>query len=98
MHVGCGIAFAGHFIRWDSGLQLGNFSIIEIDVHRGGIFFEVFAALGSRDRNDVVALRENPGECELAGRDVFALGDFADAGDKRLVLVKIFGGEAWVTL
>ena len=47
------------------------------EVHVGGadVLLEVGDPLGAGDRDDVVALREHPGERELAGRAALVLGD-----------------------
>jgi hypothetical protein len=79
-------------------LQLGNFSIIEIDVHRGGIFFEVFAALGAGDRNDVVALRENQASASWPGVTCLRSAILRTRATSAWFLSKFSGGEAWVTL
>jgi hypothetical protein len=36
--------------------------IAEIHVESGDILVEIFAALGARDRDDIIALSEHPGE------------------------------------
>ena len=60
-----------------------------MDVRGGGILFQVFAALGARDGDEVFAFRQHPGECQLPRRRVFALRDFADARDQQIVLGKV---------
>ena len=47
----------------------------ERQVRRGGVLLQPRAALRARDRDDVVALRQQPGERDLRRRRVAALGD-----------------------
>ena len=46
---------------------------VEFHMHRPKIFFQIFATLGPRYSNDVVALVQDPGEGDLGGGDTFVL-------------------------
>ena len=62
-----------------------------MDVGGGGVFFEVFAALGSGDGDEVVAFGENPGlERSLAGLDSFPGGYGPDPINEVLVFIEVF--------
>ena len=57
------------------------------------VLLEVLHALRARDRGHVVALREHPGQRQLAGRRALALRDLTDPGDQRQVGVERVAGE-----
>ena len=64
-HHVLGIALAcGGVFRKDL-VQVGKIFLRQGDVHRCGIFFQKFSALRARDRDNVVALRQHPGESQL---------------------------------
>src|SRR5258708_13452324 len=58
------------------------------------VFFQIFAALGAGNGDDVLALREEPGQSQLAWGALFFFGDFFHALYQRQVLLKIFSLEA----
>src|SRR5436190_5037386 len=68
----------------------------QLDVARGPVLLDVGDALGSGDRDDVVALREHPCECQLARRDALLLGELADLRRQPLVALEVRAGEARV--
>ncbi len=96
LHVGFGVAVASYGVGGDGSFEFRDLFGGEMDVAGGGVFFEVLAALGAGNGNEVNAFAEDPGEGELAGLDTFAIGDGADAIDEDLVLIEVVAGEAWV--
>ena len=92
----CCVAVSGYGIRGDGCFQFGYFLLGEAQFGGGDVLFEVGAALGAGDGEEVVSLGEDPGESQLAGLDAFAVGDGADAIDEQLVLAGGVSGEAWV--
>src|SRR3954464_13335501 len=65
-------------------------------VERFDILVEIGPPLGARDRNDIVALRQYPGQSELRGADALRLGHRLDLVDEGDVPVEILAGEARV--
>jgi len=47
----------------------------QLDLKRAGVLFQIIAALGAGDREEVLALREQPRERQLARCAFFLLGD-----------------------
>src|SRR5205807_3213471 len=60
---------------------LDSFEIFagKIDIERADVLLEIFSAFGSRDWNDVVALREHPCQRELRRRAFLFASNFFDA-------------------
>jgi len=63
-------------------------------VQSPGIFFQILPALRAWDRYDVFALREQPGERELAGGAFLFFGNGPDTADKIEILLEIFSLKA----
>src|SRR6185295_8033721 len=59
------------------------------DRERAQVFFEIAAALGPGDRQDVVALRQEPRQRELTGLHALLLRDLLDPMDERKVVVEV---------
>src|SRR4029434_6472702 len=59
------------------------------DRRRGAVLLQVAAPLGARDRHDVVALRQHPGDRELRGRDALLGGERLDPFDDREVALEV---------
>jgi hypothetical protein len=55
-HGWSGIAVAGNFVLREGGFELGDFFGCELDIGGGGVFFEIFSALGAGDGDHVLAL------------------------------------------
>src|SRR6266568_3214344 len=62
----------------------------KIDIDRADIFLQIFAPFCAGDRNDVVALCQYPGECQLRGRALFFARDFFHALYQVEIALKIF--------
>src|SRR5207247_578015 len=60
----------------------GEIVLGELDLHCAGVLLEVRPPLRSRDRHDVLATREHPGERELRGRDPLLARNLLDALDE----------------
>src|SRR3954452_4453721 len=70
------VALAGHLGQL--GVDVPELVVAELDLRRAPVLLEVGHALGAGDRDDVVALRQHPGQRELPGRDALLLGELAD--------------------
>src|SRR3954463_8445791 len=70
--------------------------LIAGQLHVGGrhVLLEVGAALGARDRDDVVALVQDPRERELARGHALAGGELLEPGDEVEVLLEVLALEA----
>ena len=73
-------------------------SALSVSVRRGGVLLQPRAALRARDRDDVLALREQPGERDLRRRRVAPRGDGLHASRPAPVRVHRLGLEARVVL
>src|SRR6185503_1551794 len=60
------------------------------------ILFEALLALGARDGDHVLALRQHPGEGELRRGALLFLRDRLEPGGERHVLVQVLALEAWM--
>src|SRR5260221_14793787 len=58
------------------------------------VFFQIFSALGSGNGDDVLALRQEPGQSQMAWGALFFLGDFFHGAYQCQVLLKIFSWES----
>jgi hypothetical protein len=65
-----------------------------LTVRCGDVLFEVLAAFGARDGNDVVALGKEPRQRELAARHVLLGGDLVHALHQLEVLIEVLALEA----
>jgi hypothetical protein len=59
------VTLAGRDSLWKRFRQSPQVFWSELHIQRGRILFQIFAAFGSGDRDDVVALRQYPGQCQL---------------------------------
>src|SRR5262249_49837580 len=64
------------------------------DVERAEVLLQVRAPLRARDRDDVVALREDPRERELRGPAALLRGELLHAADEVEVLLEVVALEA----
>ena len=70
----------------------------QLDAVRGSVLFDAGDALGARDRSDVVALREQPGQSDLCWCCTRLGGNGLDLIDDAQVAPEVFAGEARVGL
>src|SRR3954453_16150118 len=63
--------------RGQLGVDVLEVLVGQLDLARGPVLLEVRDPLGSRDRDDIVALGQDPGERELPGRHALLLGELA---------------------
>ena len=70
-------------------VEHGEVFLGQLDVERGHVLFEIPTALGSRDRNDVAALGEQPCEGELTRRTVLAPPNGLETVDEIEVMRKM---------
>src|SRR5437868_1238182 len=97
LHAGFGIAGAG--CGADRGHCRDRLGLLGSQPHLqcAEIFLQPLDPLRARDRDDVGALRQEPGKAELRDGAALVGGDRLDAFDERAVLLKIVAGEARVT-
>ena len=90
-----GIAWAGgRFQREDFVDSFAGLPRSGATVVGGGVLFQIFAALGAGDGDDVIALCQDPGQRKLRGLAAFLAGDFFDAAHQVQILLEVFALEA----
>ena len=67
LHPGGVVALARGGARRQDVVEPLQVAVGQLDLERADILVEIFDALGARDRHDVLALRQHPGERELGG-------------------------------
>src|SRR5581483_7895518 len=80
--------------RGHLGVDAGEVRRRELYVDGGRVLLEVRAALRPRDRDDVVALGQHPGDCELCRRHTLLVGDLLHLVREPLVRGQVLAGEA----
>jgi osmotically inducible protein OsmC len=93
LHLRLGIAQTGDGIGRNG---LGNFGDIrggQVDRCRADVLGEPFNPLGAGNRHDIVALRQQPSERQLARRASLAAGNIGDAMNQSQVRRKILRGK-----
>src|ERR671926_131630 len=93
-HLLVGISFTGGRSAGDDLLDAGE--VVFSERYTGGtcVIFEVLAALGPGDGDDIIALGEQPREGELAWGDALAVGDLAHPVRKLQILLEVLPCEA----
>src|SRR5437763_331864 len=72
------LVVAGTRSVWNLGVDAREVLLAQLDVERGGVLFQVSAALGPGDRNHVLTLRQHPRQGELRRRDPLGAGELRD--------------------
>jgi hypothetical protein len=85
---------AGRAADRKCGVERRHFAWVERDLRSGGIRFQVRSALGARNRNDIVALGEEPGQRELGRRAALRSRHLIQRRDQRKVPAKVVALEA----
>jgi hypothetical protein len=67
----------------------------EFHVQGGDVFFQIIAAFGTGDGDDVVAFGKQPGQGELTRSAVLFFGQLFNTRDEIEILLKVFALEAW---
>ncbi len=93
-HGLCRITFAGSGAGWQDGVDLPQLLRCQFDPGSAEVFFEVVEPLCSRDRHDVIPLREDPGEGELARGAIPGSRQGLDLLHKVEILLEIFALES----
>ena len=93
-HAFFGIACAKDRQPRQGGAQGAAFGIGQGDLGRLDVFFQIFQAFGAGDRDDVGALVQQPGQCDLRRGGAARLGEGADDVDQGRVAGGVVGGEA----
>src|SRR5712671_998976 len=78
----CGVGRKRFFKRLDLGF-------CQRDVDRSGIFLQIFSPFGARDRDNIVAAREQPGDGNLRRRDAALFGGGLERYEQVQVLFEI---------
>ena len=76
------ITLAGCGVFGEDFVETGEVFLRETDLDGCGVFFQIFSALGAGDRDDIVALRQYPGEGELRRLASFFFGDLFYLADQ----------------
>jgi hypothetical protein len=84
-----GSAARGYFV--DTAQIIGS----QFEFQCAGILFQILAPLRAGDRNDILALRKQPGEGELTGHAFLLFGNELDAANEVEILLKILSLESW---
>src|SRR5215469_14061547 len=93
VHVFLGIPSAHGNSTRKSLIEMLQISWRQLHIQRAKILVKVRAPLCSRDRNDVFALRQHPGECQLCRRAMLLCGRFFHMLHQPHILLKIFALE-----
>src|SRR5690606_19098478 len=72
------VALAARRAGGEDGVDFLEFFGRQADLRGGEVFFQVTGAFGARDGDYVIALRQYPGQGELAGRAALATRDVLD--------------------
>src|SRR5262245_34391188 len=83
------IAKSGGGLRRKRLLECLHLGVAQCDVDRGRVLLEIFAPLGARDRYDIVAARQQPGECDLRHGDAALLRRRLERPEQREVLLEV---------
>src|SRR5215211_657721 len=94
-HLLFAVALAGGRSARHGLLDAGEVVLGERYTGGAGVIFEVLAALGPRDGNDVITLGEQPSEGELPRGDPLAFGDLAHPVRQLQILLEVLLSEAW---
>ena len=94
-HAGFVVALAGGRSQVVQPLELVT---AELDAVGGGVLLDAGDPPGAGDRGDVVALGEQPGQCDLRRCSTRLGGDGRDLVDDAQVALEILPGEARVRL
>src|SRR5690606_11414790 len=73
----------------EDGVDFLEFFGRQVDLRGGEVFFQVAGAFGAGDGDDVIALRQYPGQGELAGRAALATRDLLDLRHQVEVLLEV---------
>src|SRR5579862_1451118 len=92
-HVGVAVAH-----RLAERIELDELVRRQLDVARGRVLLEIRAPLRARDRDDVVAPREHPGERNLRGRRAARRRDLPHPLEELHVAIEVLAREARVRL
>src|SRR5215213_6101097 len=95
LHLLFGVALADSRSARHSLFNAGEVVFRERYTSGTGVVFEVLAALGPWDGDDVIPLREQPREDELPRGDALAVGDLAHPVRQLQVLPEVLLREAW---
>ncbi len=80
---------------WGNFLQAAKICRGKFHIQRSDIFFEIFAAFGARNRDDVFTLGKQPCKSQLPRCALLFLCEQFDPSDEVEVLLKIFPLKAW---
>ena len=95
-HASLGIALARGDALWRCGVDPSEVALGQHYVERSDIFLDPLGMPGSRNRHDVISLREHPGERELRGRALVLLRDLFHPRDQLEILVEVLTLESRV--
>ena len=79
-------------------LDLAEIVGSELDLRGGDVLGQAVQLGGTRDRDEPRLLRQNPGECDLGGCRVLALGDLGQEVDEGAIRLPCLRAEAGNTV
>jgi len=82
--------------RWKRRIELCELGSGEHHIRCAHVLLQILAALGSWDRNDVLAPAQQPRQCDLTRGRPFPLGDFLDDPGDPHVFVEVLALQARV--
>src|SRR6266568_5535141 len=89
LHHLLGVALAGCSPVWKCLVDAKQVIHCELHIHGAGILFQVLSPLGSRDWNDVFALRQYPRKGQLGRCAFFFFCKLLNFGDEIDVLLEV---------
>ena len=98
LHSALVIALAGGGARRQDLLEPFQVFVGQLHLQGADVLVEVADVLGAGDRDDVLALRQDPGQCELRGVAPLLLRQSFDLFDELQVLLEILALEPRMVL
>src|SRR5258708_23396825 len=89
LHLLRGVALAGRRVRWEGAIERRQIVGAELNTIGDQVLFEIVLSLGARDRHDVGAARQGPGDRDRGGGAVLGLGDRLDRADQREIVGQV---------
>src|SRR5215203_5009585 len=88
------VALTGSGTLWGSLVYALELLVGKRDTSRGGVLLQIFAALGARDRHDILSLVQQPCQGKLAGGYAFFVRYLFDPIDQLQVFLEVPALEA----
>jgi hypothetical protein len=86
---GRSVSLAGDLVQGEGGLELCYLRGGQVNVYSSRVLFEILPAFGSGDRDQIVALGQDPCEGKLTGLDAATIGDGTNTVYEDLILIEV---------